>query len=164
MKYQVIPFVDNINHRRLYMPQPAAGSPLDLLDIAHHISQTCTLTRPDVMAVLAALEDSIALALLHGHSVRLGCLGSFRIRMKATPAARPEDVTAANVRGLGIAFRPSPYMKRLLMKPRLQCAARCLPAPYAPEEIDPFATSLSVALPTALDTAQSLALTTAESA
>lgn len=114
MKYKVEKRRDNINHRDLYIPQPAGGQPVDIKDICMQISDKCTLTNADIVAVVTALEDSIGRHLANGNSVRLGSLGSFSPRMSATPAERPEDVNADNITNVGVRFCPSPALKQLL--------------------------------------------------
>lgn len=112
MKYTIQPRYDAINGSVVYIPQPAAGAELDLHDISRIISQACTLTRTDVVAVLTAMEDLIGRSLAQGYHIRLGTLGSFRLRMRATSVATPEDVGPHCVRGYSVQFRPSPILRR----------------------------------------------------
>lgn len=62
-----------------------------------HIEGMCTVTKADDAAVLQALESVIGTALAQGDSVRLGTLGSFRVKMSAKAAESPEAVTADNI-------------------------------------------------------------------
>ena len=114
MKYSIQPRYDAINDCVVYIPQPAAGSELDLHDISRIISQNCTLTRPDVVAVLTALEDLIGHSLAQGYHIRLGTLGSFRLRMRAAAVATPEEAGPQCVRSYSVQFRPSPILRKHL--------------------------------------------------
>lgn len=114
MKYKVEKRRDNINHRDLYIPQPAGGQIIDIKDICQQISDKCTLTTSDIVAVVVALEDAIGHHLASGNNVRLGSLGSFSPRMSATPSENPEAVSADNITGVGVRFCPSPALKQLL--------------------------------------------------
>lgn len=120
MKYQVEPRRDNINRRTVYIPQPAGGQPLDRREISRRINNMCTVTPADVSAVLDALESVIGNALAQGDSVRLGSLGSFHLRMSARSAATPEEVTSANIKEVGVAFRATPELKQRLAAARLE--------------------------------------------
>lgn len=88
---------DNINGRTVYIPQPAGGQTIDVKEISRRIEGMCTVTKADVAAVLQALESVIGTALAQGDSVRLGTLGSFRVKMSAKAAESPEAVTTANI-------------------------------------------------------------------
>ena len=72
MKYKIEKRRDNINHRDLYIPQPVAGQPIGVDEIARQINNMCTVTPADVAAVLEALQIVIARNLSQGNSVRLG--------------------------------------------------------------------------------------------
>lgn len=114
MKYKVQKRRDNIKGRDLYIPQPAGGQPVDIKDICFEISDKCTLTKADIVAVVAALEESIGRHLTEGNSVRLGSLGSFSPRMSATTSESPEDVGPENITNVGVRFCPSPALKQRL--------------------------------------------------
>lgn len=83
MKYKVESRRDNINARTVYIPQPAGGQTIDVKEISRRIEGMCTVTKADVAAVLQALESVVGAALAQGDSVRLGTLGSFRVKMSA---------------------------------------------------------------------------------
>lgn len=114
MKYEIQKRYDAIADRDVFIPQPIHGNTLDAYDISSEISQKCTLTRADIAAALVALEEAIGDAIARGDSVRLGDLGTFSVRMGASAAATPEEVSTANIRKVGVAFRPSPRLKERL--------------------------------------------------
>lgn len=114
MKYKIEKRRDNINHRDLYIPQPVAGQPIGVDEIARQINEMCTVTPADVAAVLQALQDVIARNLKQGNSVRLGKVGSFWVKMNATAETAPEDVSAKNIKEVGVKFRANAELKQML--------------------------------------------------
>lgn len=114
MKYKIEKRRDNINHRDLYIPQPVAGQPVGVDEIARQINEMCTVTPADVAAVLQALQDVIARNLKQGNSVRLGKVGSFWVKMNATAETAPEDVSAKNIKEVGVKFRANAELKQML--------------------------------------------------
>lgn len=114
MKYEIQKRYDAIADRDVFIPQPIHGITLDAYDISTEISQKCTLTRADIAAALVALEEAIGEAVARGDSVRLGDLGTFSVRMGASAASSPEEVTPDNIRRVSVAFRPSPRLKARL--------------------------------------------------
>ncbi len=61
-----------------YYPAVAPVIPMTLRDVTEQIERQCTVSAPDIKAVLNALEYVVISALKSGLSVRLGDLGSFR--------------------------------------------------------------------------------------
>lgn len=121
MKYKIEKRRDNINNRDYYIPQPAAGQVIRVDEIARQINDMCTVSRADVVAVLQALQDVMVRNLKQGYSVRLGKVGSFSVKMSATPADAPENVTADNIKEIGVKFRANAELKQLLNEVRLEC-------------------------------------------
>lgn len=120
MKYKVEKRRDNINHRDLYIPQPAAGQPVGIKEICDKINEMCTVTPADVVAVVNALQTVVGNCLAAGNSVRLGDLGNFWIKMNATAAASPDEVTAANINEVGVKFRAAPALKHRINNVRFE--------------------------------------------
>lgn len=121
MKYKIEKRRDNINHCDYYIPQPAAGQVIRVDEIARQINDMCTVSRADVVAVLQALQDVMVRNLKQGYSVRLGKVGSFSVKMSATPADAPENVTVNNIKEIGVKFRANAELKQLLNEVRLEC-------------------------------------------
>ena len=116
LQYQIEKRYDRINERTIYIPQPAPGNPVGLDRLAQDISEQCTVSKADCLAVLEALQDNIATHIAQGNPVRLGILGSFRPKMTAIPAEDPRDVTADNVKAIGVQFRATNQFKARLRK------------------------------------------------
>lgn len=97
-----------------YYAQIAPGNPIRVADVADRISRECTVSMPDIKAVLSALEHTVIEAMKMGLSVRLGDLGSFRPTLTSSPADTPEDCSAANILRCRCRFSPSGLMRRSL--------------------------------------------------
>lgn len=106
-----------VESRNLKTGEPmfyAMAAPVNTVKIsalAEEISQECTVTPHDCLAVLSALQEKVINHLQNGHSVRLGMLGSFcpTIRSKAT--RRASEFTSANIKSIGAVFTPTATMK-----------------------------------------------------
>lgn len=76
-------------------------------EIAEKISKRCTLTEPDIIAVINALETEIAYALADGKRVILDGFGSFKVGISTSPADTPKKFTIANIKGFHVVFAPA---------------------------------------------------------
>lgn len=96
-----------------YYPAVAKTQPVDLVDVATDITAFCTVTEPDVIAVLRALQKVMYNHLSQGHSVRLGAVGSFRITLKSLKGQDSADkVTADDIRSARFVYTPSAWLQR----------------------------------------------------
>ena len=79
------------------------------------ISAKTTVTRADVVCVLAALEEAIAEKLANSQAVRLGDVGSFVTSIRSTGGETDKDsVKADRIKTVRALFHPSVTMKRRL--------------------------------------------------
>lgn len=79
------------------------------------ISAKTTVTRADVVCVLAALEEAIAEKLANSQAVRLGDVGSFVTSIRSVGGeANKDSVKADHIRTVRALFHPSATMKRRL--------------------------------------------------
>ena len=76
-------------------------------EIAEKIGKRCTLTEPDIIAVINALETEIAYALADGKRVILDGFGSFKVGISTSPADTPKKFTIANIKGFHVVFAPA---------------------------------------------------------
>ena len=96
-----------------YYPAVAKSQPVDLVDVATDITAFCTVTEPDVIAVLRALQKVMYSHLAQGHSIRLGDVGSFRVSLKSLKGQEEADkVTADDIRYARIVYTPSGWLQR----------------------------------------------------
>lgn len=75
--------------------------------IAEKIGKRCTVTEPDILAVINALETEIADNLALGNRVVLDGFGSFKVGLTTSPAESAKKFTAANIKGMHIIFAPA---------------------------------------------------------
>lgn len=109
--------------QRLYYAQSRARGELGLEEMAERISQNCTLTRSDIIGVLAALEDEVCQGLCNGEIVRLGGIGSLQAGICSEGVERPGDFTAGRIRRLRVLFRPAGLLKKSLAHTRFERVA-----------------------------------------
>lgn len=88
------------------------GEPVGLRAIVKEIEEKCTLTQPDILAVLSALESAIAAKLRNGQSVRFGTLGSFRPTITSKGADSAPTWAVNMIKRVRAVFTPSAQLKR----------------------------------------------------
>lgn len=88
------------------------GEPVGLRAIVKEIEEKCTLTQPDILAVLSALESAIAAKLRNGQAVRFGTLGSFRPTITSVGAATAPTWAVNMIKRVRAVFTPSAQLKR----------------------------------------------------
>lgn len=75
--------------------------------LAKNIGLRCTVTYPDILAVISSLVTEISLQLQEGKRVKLDGLGSFKIGLKTSAAETASTFTpATNIHGLHVLFSP----------------------------------------------------------
>ena len=79
-------------------------------EIAGKISERCTLTEPDVIAVINALQTEISYGLADRKRIVLDGFGSFKVGLKTTPADTPQIFGNSNIVGIHVNFIPSTEM------------------------------------------------------
>ena len=97
-----------------YYAQAAPTSPLNFSTIAKNISDRCTVTEPDVLAVLNALQTEIIKAMQNGQSVRLGQIGSFRPTLSSKGLANKDDVSGDLIKAVRARFTAGSQLRAAL--------------------------------------------------
>lgn len=105
---------------KLYYPQIAPTSVMELNDIAEGIEQRTTLSRADVKAVLDSLQLVVKDAMLDGKSIRFVDLGSFRPTLSTKSQESADKVTADTIKAVHVRFRPSTAFKNYLSKQNVE--------------------------------------------
>lgn len=82
---------------------------IDTRKLSEIIAETSSLSRGDILSVLAQLETVIGWALQEGNAVQLGDLGRLVLGIKATAMDTPEEVDAGTVKRVYVRFVPSVY-------------------------------------------------------
>ncbi|WP_282016467.1 HU family DNA-binding protein [Marinifilum flexuosum] len=95
-----------------YYPRITKRVKRDLRDLAEDISKISTFSTIDVIGVLEAFTSLIPNYLKDNCSVELGDLGTFSLHINAEGSESPEKVSRHNVKGVKMAFRPSPRVKK----------------------------------------------------
>ncbi len=115
MLYRVIqrpiPGTDPIE-RKWYATSAAAGE-VTLETMSYRLSESCTVTRADVMAVLTAFVDNIGSDLKNGMIVKLGELGNLQLGLSSKGVVDIEDWSASLIKKAHVNFRPGKKLKTI---------------------------------------------------
>ncbi|MFA5540251.1 MAG: HU family DNA-binding protein [Bacteroidales bacterium] len=80
---------------------------IDTRKLSEMIAETSSLSRGDILSVLAQLETVIGWAVEEGNAVELGDLGKFVLGIKATAMATADEVDATTIKRVYLRFAPS---------------------------------------------------------
>ena len=80
--------------------------------LAEMIEKKSSMSRGDIMGVLAELETTICWMLENGHPVTLGILGTFYPSIDATAVDTPQEVNISSIKRFKSIFKPSKYLKK----------------------------------------------------
>lgn len=78
--------------------------------IAKNITERCTVTEPDILAVINALMTEIAANIAEGNKVVLDNFGSFKLGIRTSPAVSAKKFTSANIKAMYIIYSPYSVM------------------------------------------------------
>jgi len=87
---------------------------VDTIGVAKSINSMSTVSNADTVAVLEAFLHVVPEKLSDGKIVELGDFGSFRVSVSSEGADLPEDVTARNITGSKVIFKPGKRFKQML--------------------------------------------------
>lgn len=108
----------------IFYPKIAPVTVMDLDQAASQIERECTVSKPDILAVLNAMQHVVLQALKNGQSVRMGDIGSFRPTLHAKSEDALDKVTAEkNILSVRCRYTPSGYLVRQLQKRNLKFAS-----------------------------------------
>lgn len=99
-----------------YLAQIFRGSDVSMDELCTEVSQATTVSYPDVLACLKALEITISRHILGGRAVKFNILGSFIPGIKAKAMDELEEVNASSIVRAKCRFYPSPSFMRDLSK------------------------------------------------
>lgn len=97
-----------------YYAAVVANGSIDFETLAEQISNQCTVTETDCLAVLNALEQNVVHELKQGRIVRLGKLGNFQVGFSSNGYDTQAEVSATSITKTRILFRPARKMRELL--------------------------------------------------
>jgi len=98
-----------------YYPSIQASGRMSLRQLSKRISQMCTVSSPDTLAVLESMLTIIPEELANGNIVELGDFGSFWLRNTAEGAEEMDKVSANQVTNLLPRFKPGKEFKKALI-------------------------------------------------
>ncbi|WP_277070434.1 HU family DNA-binding protein [Prevotella corporis] len=79
-------------------------------ELSERISERCTVTESDIVAVLCALVKEMAYDLKNGHRVKLDGFGSFKVGIRSRGVSNSKDFSVAkNIYDPHIIFRPDSH-------------------------------------------------------
>lgn len=78
--------------------------------IAKKITERCTVTEPDILAVINALMTEISANISEGNKVVLDEFGSFKLGIRTSPAVNAKKFTSANIKAMYIIYSPYSVM------------------------------------------------------
>jgi predicted histone-like DNA-binding protein len=97
-----------------FYPSIQSSGRRSLRQLSNRITQMCTVSTPDTLAVLESLLTVIPQELAEGNIVELGDFGSFWLRNNAEGAEEMEKVSASQVTNLLPRFIPGKEFKKAL--------------------------------------------------
>ncbi len=92
------------------------GNDVSIDQLCQEIVESTTLSYPDVLACLKALEINISRHIQNGSAVKFNILGSFIPKIKATAMGTLEEVDATTIKAASCRFYPSTKFKDSLSK------------------------------------------------
>ena len=78
--------------------------------IAKKITERCTVTEPDILALINALMTEISANISEGNKVVLDNFGSFKLGIRTSPAVSAKKFTSANIKAMYIIYSPYSVM------------------------------------------------------
>ena len=116
IKYKPLERVNpqNFAAPKKYYAAVVANGSVDFETLAEQISEQCTVTETDCLAVLNVLEQNIVRELGQGRIVRLGKLGNFQVSFSSEGFDTEAEVTATAITNSRIIFRPAKKLRTLL--------------------------------------------------
>ncbi len=106
--------LNNRNEPNKFYPVAVPTGKSDIDKLSQIISNSSTVSRTDVYAVIIGLLDAINSELSDGKIVYLGKLGSFSIALKGEGANVAGEVTNASIKRAKIVYRPGAEIKNNL--------------------------------------------------
>lgn len=97
-----------------YYAQAVVSGEITIKELAKRVSMISTIGYTDTLAVISGLMEIIPSELAEGNTVRLGELGSLYITNRSEGSEKADQVTASNIIGAKVAFRPGAEFKKLV--------------------------------------------------
>lgn len=101
----------DLNAPRKYYVSTKSSGEITLDTMSELISEKCTLTETDVLAVLSALTREMTAHLMDGKIIRFGSFGSFQLSINSEGVDTEAEATRTQVRRTRVLFRPGPRIQ-----------------------------------------------------
>lgn len=113
LKYKVIKQRNSLgsSQEEMYYPRLTGRRNIGLDFVAHLIGRRSTVSKADIVAVLASFEELIPELLIEGSSVKLGKLGTFSIHARAQASADASQISWRNFKEVNIRFKAGKALK-----------------------------------------------------
>lgn len=98
--------IENSNGFQKWYGKAVILSTVSTKDLAEELSHSTTVTRADILAVLAELTVAMHNHLLNSHKVVIDGLGTFRPGLICKSADDEKSFNASNIKGYRIVYRP----------------------------------------------------------
>ena len=90
------------------------GDDVNFDELADLISKVSNFNYGEVLGALGTLIEIIEMQLRHGRQVHLSTLGTFYLTLKSNPKENGEELTADQITGARIRFRPGKRLKKMI--------------------------------------------------
>jgi predicted histone-like DNA-binding protein len=91
----------------LWFARPCISDTLGVDKLAEKIQNRCTVTHPDIVAVISALVDAMREGLQDGKRIYIDRFGTFKVGIHCTGAKTAKEFSiASNVKSLHVLYHP----------------------------------------------------------
>ena len=98
----------NSKHKGFWYARAVSSDVVGIKELALRISNRCTVTEPDILAVISALVTEMNYALTQGSKVKVDGLGTFRVGIHSQGVQKAEDFNAQrDIYGAHVLFSPT---------------------------------------------------------
>ena len=109
-----------LNHngevKEVYLAKVCYTNYIDAEILAEDISKMCSASPADVLMHLRAMEDCIGSRIANGDVVKLDTFGTFYPAIRSTAVDTPEKVNQHSIKGVGMLFKPSARLMKIVKK------------------------------------------------
>jgi predicted histone-like DNA-binding protein len=102
----------DLTAKKQFYVTPETIGDVTLENLSDLISEKCTLTETDVLAVLSALSKEMITHLMQGKIVRFGSFGSFQVGISSHGVATEGETSRTQVKNSRVIFRPGKRIKK----------------------------------------------------
>lgn len=97
-----------------WYPKSVSDGEVKLSDLAKYASETSTVSKADILAVLETVFTKVSSELAEGKIVRVGEYFSLQVSISGEGADKEEDVNASKIKSNKILFRPGKMLSDML--------------------------------------------------